>query len=133
MYLKFIFHDQRHTTLMSEDGHVSSRSHFSFIFLIRWVLTATSGTKPIIVSAGHVYILLHQREKWGSTIQYGYKKLGTHERVFSQTLAHGNSKAEIRQWDRRKSIRRDTWVWKKVKRARKKEVPTAYHNLIKIE
>ena len=24
------------------------------IFLIRWILTATSGTKPIIESAGHV-------------------------------------------------------------------------------
>ena len=26
-------------------------------------LCSTSGTKPIIVSAGHVYILMHQREK----------------------------------------------------------------------
>ena len=41
---------------------------------------------------------LHQREKWGSTIQYGYRKLGTHARVFSQTLMHGNSKNEIRQF-----------------------------------
>ena len=40
-------------------------------FLIRWFLTATSRTKPIIVAAWHIYILLHQREKWGSTIQYG--------------------------------------------------------------
>ena len=39
--------------------------------LIRLFLTATSGTMPIIVSAGHVYILLHQREKRRSTIQYG--------------------------------------------------------------
>ena len=30
------------------------------------------------------------------TIQYGYSKWGTHERVFSQTLAHGNSKNEVR-------------------------------------
>ena len=70
--------------------------------LIRWFLTATSGTKPIIVSAGHVYILPHQREKSGSTIQYGHRKLGTHARVFSQTLTHGNSKNEIRQCDRRR-------------------------------
>ena len=75
---------------------------YDLIFLIRWFLTATSGTKPIIVSAWHVYILLHQREKWGSTIQYGYNKRGTHTRVFSQTLTHGNSKNEIRQWDRRR-------------------------------
>ena len=44
-----------------------------------------------------VYILLHQREKRGSTIRYGYRKLGTHALVFSQTLTHGNSKNEIRQ------------------------------------
>ena len=80
--------------------------HFN---LIKWFLMATSGTKPIIVPAGHVYILLHQREKWESTIQYGYRKLGTRARVFSQTLTHGNSKIEIRQWDHR----RDAWVWKK--------------------
>ena len=63
----------------------------------RLFLTATSGTKPIIVSAGHVYILLHQREKRRSTLQYGYRKLGTLARVFSQILTHGNSKNEIRQ------------------------------------
>ena len=37
-----------------------------------------------------------------STIQYGYRKWGTHARVFSQILAHGNSKNEIRQWNRRR-------------------------------
>ena len=74
----------------------------NLIFLIRWFLTATSGTKCIIVSAGHVYILLHQREKRGSTIQYGYRKWGTHARVFSQTLALGNSENEIRQRNRRR-------------------------------
>ena len=30
------------------------------------------------------------------TIQYGYRKWGTRAQVFSQTLAHGNSKNEIR-------------------------------------
>ena len=72
------------------------------ILLIRRFSTATWGTKPIIMSAGHVYILLHRREKWGSTIQYGYRKRGTHARVFSQTLTHGNSKNEIRQRDKRR-------------------------------
>ena len=38
---------------------------------------------------------LHRAKKEG-TIQYGYRKWGTHARVFSQTLAHGNSKNEIR-------------------------------------
>ena len=31
------------------------------------------------------------------TIQYGYMKMGTHTRVFSQTLEHGNNKNEIRE------------------------------------
>ena len=76
----------------------------SIFNLIRWFLKVISGTKPITVSAGHVYILLHQMQKmqknislYSCTIQYGYRKLGTHARVFSQTLAHGNSKNEIRQ------------------------------------
>ena len=72
----------------------------SLFDLIRWFFTATSGTKPIIVSAGHVYILLHQKEKRGSTIQYDYRKRRTHAWVFSQTLTHGNSMNEIRQRNR---------------------------------
>ena len=32
-----------------------------------------------------------------SSIQYGYRKRGTHAQVFSRTPAHGNSKIEIRQ------------------------------------
>ena len=38
---------------------------------------------------------MHLREKKLSTIQYGFRKCGTHALVFSQTLAHGNSKNEI--------------------------------------
>ena len=38
--------------------------------------------------------------KRASSIQYGSRKWGTHSLVFSQTLAHGNSKIEIRQWNR---------------------------------
>ena len=59
------------------------------------------------------------------TIQYGYRKLGTNAEVFSQTLAHGNRKNEIRQ-RQTKNSRREAWVWKEVKRALKKEVPMAY-------
>ena len=33
-------------------------------------------------------------------LKYGYRKWGTHARVFSQTPAHGNSKIEIRQSNR---------------------------------
>ena len=32
-----------------------------------------------------------------NSIKYGYRKCGTHARVFSRTLAHGNSKIEIRE------------------------------------
>ena len=32
-----------------------------------------------------------------------------------------------------KEVRREAWVWKKAKRAQKKEVPTAYHILTKIQ
>ena len=38
--------------------------------------------------------------KRASSIQYGYRKLGNHARVFSQTLVHGNSKIELRQLNR---------------------------------
>ena len=40
---------------------------------------------------------LFRLAKAEGTIQYGYRTWGTHERVFSQTLAHGNSKNEISQ------------------------------------
>ena len=39
----------------------------------------------------------HIAKKKVNTIQYGYSERGTHARVFSQTLAHGNSKNEIRK------------------------------------
>ena len=42
------------------------------------------------------------RNKKKRTIQYGYRKYETHERVFSQTLMHGNSKNEIRQRNKMK-------------------------------
>ena len=88
-------------------------------FLIGWFLTATSGTKPIIVFTGHVYILLHQLEKRGSSIQYGYRKRGTHARLFSLTPTHGNSKNEIRTIKQTKTVRREGRLWNEVKRARK--------------
>ena len=37
---------------------------------------------------------MSSRKKKQGTIQYGYKKWGTRARVFSQTLAHGNSTNE---------------------------------------
>ena len=50
------------------------------------------------VSAQVTDYLASRKEE--GTIQYGYKTWGTHARVFSQTLAHGNSTNEIRQRDR---------------------------------
>ena len=43
-----------------------------------------------------LYSLAPKREMRKYTMQYGYRKRGTHARVFSQTLTHGNSKNEIR-------------------------------------
>ena len=40
--------------------------------------------------------------KTEGTIQYGYMTWGTHAPVFFQTLAHVNSKNEIRQRNRRR-------------------------------
>ena len=40
---------------------------------------------------------LFQLAKTESIIQYGNRKFGTHARVFSQTLARGNSKNELGQ------------------------------------
>ena len=45
---------------------------------------------------------LFRLAKEEGTIQYGYRKWGTHARAFSQTLVHGNSKNEIRQRNRRR-------------------------------
>ena len=41
-----------------------------------------------------LFIAFTERKK--GTIQYGYRKCGTHARVFSQALARGNIKNEIR-------------------------------------
>ena len=53
--------------------------------------------------------------KRASSIQYGYRKWGSRARVFSQSLAHGNNKIEVRQWNRG-----GEWMWKEVQRTRKK-------------
>ena len=56
--------------------------------------------------------------KTASTIQYGYSKSGTHARVFSRTLAHWNSKNEIRRTNRRR--RYVEQIWREVQRTQKK-------------
>ena len=58
-----------------------------------------------------------------SSIQYAYIKCGTHTRVFSRTLAHGNSNIEIRQLKiKGKKARRKEWMWKEAQWARKSTV-----------
>ena len=78
-------------------------------------------------------ICLIARAKKERTIQYGYRKWGTHARVFSPNTCAW----EQQEWNKMKKhtkvVRRQAWVWKKAKRARKKEVPTAYHILTKIQ
>ena len=48
-----------------------------------------------VASCDHV-LMVFILEK-ASSIQHDYRKCGTHARVFSRTLAHGNTKIEIRQ------------------------------------
>ena len=50
------------------------------------------------------------------------------QEYFPQTLAHGNSKNEIRRKKQIKKGRREAEVLKE--EARKRDVPTAYHYLI---
>ena len=48
-----------------------------------------------------------------NTIAYGYRKCGTHARVFSQSFPHGNSKNKIRQMHRgRMSEEKSEYGWK---------------------
>ena len=78
-----------------------------------------------------LFIAFIERKK--GAIQYGYRKWGTHARVFSQTLAHENSKNEIRKRNRRRrQVERREYA-KKQAGTKKTEVPTAYHILIKIK
>ena len=79
-----------------------------------------------------LFIAFHKLKR-ESTIPDGYRKWGTHARVFFP-----NTRAwELQEWNKikkqTKNVRRDAWVWKEAKRERKKKVPTAYHNLIKIQ
>ena len=60
-----------------------------------WFSTSNTHCAPVIARS----------EKKASTIQNGYRKCGTHARVFSQTLVYGNSKNEIRQRNKKKKIR----------------------------
>ena len=57
----------------------------------------------------------------------------THARVFSQTLTHGNSKNEIRQRNIRRRLKTGVSMERSIRAGKNKEVPTAYHYLMKIQ
>ena len=68
--------------------------------VVDWLVNLDDHTSASVFLLSHRILLCARvvalSEK-ASTIQYGYRKWVTHARVFSQTLAHGNSKNEIRQ------------------------------------
>ena len=76
---------ESHFTQLSKIKNIPNNTshrnkHGNFFLLIRWFLTATSGTKPIIVSAGNVYIQTNKQtnnnnllEKDGGTKNCIYK------------------------------------------------------------
>ena len=55
----------------------------------------------------HCALVIAMSEKKASPIQYGYRKCGTHARMFSQPLLRGNSKNEIRQRTKKKKIKNE--------------------------
>ena len=60
----------------------------------------------LVLDSRHITTKEYWCPKRASSIQYGYRKWGTHARVFSQTPTHGNGKIEIRQWNRGSKKRR---------------------------
>ena len=68
------------------NGHLRNNAYNS----VRWGCLVSRGPK---------------REK-GSNIQYGYSKWGTHARVFSRTLANGDSQNETGPRDRQERKKR---------------------------
>ena len=93
-----------------------SKSHRSSLLLSRFLLRLRVYPMQPHVIRG---FLLERT----SSIQYGYRKSGTHARVFSRTLAHGNSKIEIRQLKiKGKKSRKKEWMWKEAQWPRKSPV-----------
>ena len=70
----------------------------------------------------------HWRGKRASAIQYGYRKCET-LRVFSRTLAHGNSKIEIRQRNRGRRQAEKSEHFKYTKHAKKTRRPNCSSGL----
>ena len=60
-----------------------------------------------------------------------HRKWETHARVFSQTLAHGNSKMKYDK-ETEEGKKRDVSMARSKTGTKEKEVPTAYHYLIKV-
>ena len=64
----------------------------SILLLLSSNIIEASGLSHVAHVVLRVFILEKAR-----SIQYGYRKCGTHARVLSRTLVYGNSKIEIRQ------------------------------------
>ena len=62
---------------------------------------------PSRVEFSLLWALVVTLSEKASTIQYGFKKLGTDALVFSQTLAHWNSKKEKKTKEQKKKVRRE--------------------------
>ena len=61
------------------------------------------------------------------TIQFGYRKCLTYARVFSQTLAYGNSKNDLRKEEKKRGVSM------KISEEGPRKVQTAYRYLIKMK
>ena len=76
--------------------------YYNTIIIIFSILQANLRSKQ---GQSHLWANLRVRhlvlQKKASTLEYGYMKCRTHARVFSQTLAHEDSKVEIRHRGRR--------------------------------
>ena len=68
---------------------------YSFIVLLKFKLCSPTLYSLFLTALIDLKNHVVSRKKEG-TIQYGYRKWGTRARVFFQTLAHENSKNEIR-------------------------------------
>ena len=84
------------------------------------VWTATSGTKPIIVSTGHVVSLAPKRET--RNYHLVHMALGNGELMRECFPKHSiMGKARIKKTMRQtKKVRREAWVWKVVTKGRKR-------------
>ena len=117
-----------HSYILIQNNSTNNNVHYCWKFctyiicqltLIRWVLTATSGTKPIKCPLGMFIFDAPKSEK------RKYHSVWLQETGNSCTSVFPNTHAwEQQEWNKimkqTKKVR-EAWVWKKGKRARKKK------------